>query len=384
MIRRDRAQATPTARARRLRESAGGLDPDSVVMTSRAAARRRGPSIKTIILLSLLLLLIVASIGGILLWQRVAAFNSSVSTAPATSSALWGALGGEERINIALFGYGGEEHKSGNYLADSIQIVSIDPVTDTTTFIPIPRDFWIEGVAQLPGNGKINEVFAIGWQEGEVSGAAALTTEVLTAVTGLTIDHWMAIDFVGFEGMVDAVGGVTVRNQRAFRYTWNEWKFRHNIWDHHFPQGEITLDGQQALDYARARYTSVPEESNDFARSLRQQRVLAALRDKIGPGGLGSLGPGLSLMDALTDRMKTDLSAIDLFLLSGHLDPDRRIQLREDRILEATSNTNGQYILVVAGRADASDYRPLHRYLARELAGPIPEPSRRAQSSGSP
>jgi len=194
----------------------------------------------------------------------------------------------------------------------------------------------------------------------------------------------MAIDFAGFEGMVDAVGGVTVRNPRAFRYTWNEWKFNHNIWDHHFPKGEITLDGQQALDYARARYTSIPQESNDFARSLRQQRVLAALRGRIGSGGLGSLGPGLSMMDALTDRMKTDLSAIDLFLLSSHLQPDRRIQLKQGRILEATSNTNGQYILVVAGRADATDYRPLHRYLARELAKPIPQPSRRGQSSGSP
>jgi LCP family protein required for cell wall assembly len=385
MIRRDRAQATLTARARRLRASAGGgLDPDSVEMTSGAAARRRGPSIKTILLLSLLLLLIVASIGGILLWQRVAAFNSSVSTAPAASSALWGAFGGDEQINIALFGYGGEEHKSGNYLADSIQIVSIDPVTDTTTFIPIPRDFWIEGQPALPGNGKINEAFAIGWQEGEVTGAAELTTEVLTQVTGLEINHWMAIDFDGFEGMVDAVGGVTVRNPRAFRYTWNEWKHNHRKWDHHFPEGEITLDGQQALDYARARYTNKSEESNDFARSLRQQRVLAALRDKIGPGGLGSLGPGLSMMDALTDRMKTDLSAIDLFLLSSHLDPDRRIQLKEGRILEATSNTNGSYILVVVGRADSTDYRPLHRYLARELAKPIPQPSRRSSSSGSP
>ena len=120
MIRRNRTHATPTGRARRLRESAGRLDPYGVPIASGAVARRRGPSIKTVLGLSLLLLLIVASVGGILLWQRVAAFNSSVSTAPAASSALWGALGGEERINIALFGYGGAEHKSGNYLADSI------------------------------------------------------------------------------------------------------------------------------------------------------------------------------------------------------------------------------------------------------------------------
>ena len=150
----------------------------------------------------------------------------------------------------------------------------------------------------------------------------------------------MAIDFAGFHEMIDAVGGVDVKNPRAFRYTWNVWKFEHNKWDDRFAKGTIHLDGEQALAYARARYTSVPLESSDFARSVRQQRVLGALRSKLGSGGIGSLGPGLSMMDALDGRMKTDLSAIDLFLLSSHLHPDRRIELKEGRILEATANTH--------------------------------------------
>jgi hypothetical protein len=72
--------------------------------------------------------------------------------------------------------------------------------------------------------------------------------------------------------------------------------------------------------------------------------------------------------------MKTDLSAIDLFLLSGHLNPDRRIELTEGVVLEATSNTIGQYILVVIGRASSADYTPLHAFLRTELARPIPMP----------
>jgi LCP family protein required for cell wall assembly len=255
-------------------------------------------------------------------------------------------------------------------------------VTDKTTFIPIPRDFWIEGMPQLPDNGKINEVFAVGWQEGRVEGAADLTTKVLTEVTGLKIDHWMAIDFAGFEEMVDAVGGVTFKNPVAFRYTWNEWKYLHKKWDHHFPKGELTLMGEDALAYARARYTSVQKQSSDFARSVRQARVLNALRDKLGPGGLGSIGPGLAMMDALASRMRTDLSAIDLFLLSSYLDPDIRIELKEGRILEATSNTVGQYILVVVGRADSTDYTPLHNYLRRQLAKPLPTPTPKPSRSG--
>jgi LCP family protein required for cell wall assembly len=384
MIRRNRAQATPNSRPPTLRSPEDGDDPHQMGAAGATVAQRRGPSIKTILLLALLLILILTAVGGILLWQRVAAFNESVSTAPAASSALWGPLGGEERINIALFGYGGKEHKSGNYLADSIQIISIDPKADTTTIIPVPRDFWIEGMPQLPANGKVNEVFAVGWQQGGVEKAATLSVKVLSEATGLEIDHWMAIDFEGFREVIDAVGGVTINNPRAFRYTWNEWKYSHNVWDFRFEKGRIDLNGEQALDFARARYTNAEKESSDFARAIRQQRVLRALRDKIGPGGFGSLGPGLAMMDALAGRMKTDLSAIDLFLLSGRLQPDKRIELKEGRILEATGNTIGQYILVVVGRADSTDYTPLHNYLRRQLAKPIPQPSQGAESSGSP
>lgn len=332
--------------------------------------------VKVVLLIGLLLVLIVTVLGGLLLWGRVSAFNGTISTASAASSALWGSLGGEERVNVALFGYGGEEHKGGNYLADSIQIMSIDPVAETTTIIPIPRDFWVEGITEMPDNGKINEAFAIGHARGGIEEAGRFTTEVLSRVTGLQIDHWMAIDFAGFRDMIDAIGGVTVNNPRAFRYTWSEHRYlRGRFNDGRFARGTIELNGEQALSYARARYTNKPSESSDFARSVRQQRVLTALRVKVGEGGLGSIGPGLALMDALEGRMRTDLSAIDLFLLSGHLEPDHRIELEEGVILEATTSTIGQYILVVIGREHSADYGPLQRFLAEELAKPIPTAS---------
>ncbi|HEX2194473.1 MAG TPA: LCP family protein [Candidatus Limnocylindria bacterium] len=354
----------------------GPARPGPAAPAPQVAPARRGPPVKAIALIGLLLVLLVTVVGGILLWGRVSAFNASVSTATTASSALWGPLGGGERVNIALFGYGGPEHRSGNFLADSIQIISIDPTSKATTIIPIPRDLWVEGVAELPDNGKINEAFAAGYEAGGLEEAGRLATEVLTVVTGLEIQHWMAMDFAGFKEMIDAVGGVTVYNPRAFRYTWYEPAFqRGRFTAGGFARGTIHLDGEDALSYARARYTSLPRESSDFARAARQQRVLAALRAKLGDGGLGSIGPGLAMMDALEGNMKTDLSAFDLFLLSSHMSPDRTIRLKEGEILEATTNTLGQYILVVRGRANASDYAPLHAYLERQLAKPIRSPS---------
>lgn len=341
---------------------------------SRAPRVRRrgsfGRTVRTILLLVLLALIV----GGVLLFLRAAAFNAAVSSAPFPSTALLWDLNGSERVNVLMVGYGGGDH-DGAYLADSIQILSIDPATDTTTTVPIPRDLWIEGIEAFSQNGKINEVYAVG--HGAVDGdeadrldnAGELLADVLTDVTGLEIDHWLAIDFAGFQEMVDAVGGVTIQNPVAFDYTTIEEFHRQGRWEMGgFEAGEIHLDGDQALAYARARYTSEVAESNDFARSIRQARILGALRSRLGAGGIGSIPASFGLMDAMEQRVRTDLSAVDLFLLSSHLSSDRRVVLAEDVALTATTNTIGQYVLIPFGWTGPGDYGGLQAYLAGELA----------------
>jgi polyisoprenyl-teichoic acid--peptidoglycan teichoic acid transferase len=342
--------------------------------------RRRWRSIRRTIVLVLLVTVVGVVVGSILLGMRAAAFNDRVSSASFLSSSLLWPLNGEDRVNVLLVGYGGGTH-DGTYLADSVNILSIDPTTDTTTTIPIPRDFWIEGFAELPNNAKVNEVFAIGEQQGGLEDAGRLLADLLSGATGLPIEHWMAIDFAGFAEMVDAVGGVTVNNPVAFSYTQNEQLHQSGVWtDGSFPAGAIELDGDAALAYVRARYTNVVSESSDFARLVRQQRVIAALRTKLGSGGIGSLARGLAVMNALEGRLTTDLSTIDLFLLSGNIDSDHRIELTEGPVLTATTNTDGQYILIPVGWTGPGAYGSLHSYLATELAKPIPT----AVPSGAP
>ena len=316
----------------------------------------------------LLLTLLAVIVGGVLIGMRAAAFNATVSSAAFPSTQLLFPLNGSERVNVLMIGYGGTGH-DGAYLADSIQILSIDPETDMTVTIPIPRDLWVEGVAAFPQNGKINEVFSIGVVTGDSDSAGALMAEVLSTMTGLEIEHWLSIDFTGFREMVNAVGGVTIDNPVAFSYTTNEQQHRAGKWRKgSFAQGEIHLDGDQALAYARARYTSVVSESTDFARSVRQARILSALRSSVGDGGLGAILPGLALMDAMEGRVRTDVSVIDLFLLSSHLTSDDRVELTEGPVLTATTNTDGQYILIPTGWTGPGDYAGIHQYLSGELA----------------
>jgi LCP family protein required for cell wall assembly len=338
----------------------------------RAAPQRRPGGFLRAVRTVLLVLLLFAVVGGVLLGMRAAAFNATVTDTPFISTSLLFPLNGSDRVNVLMVGYGGEGH-DGAYLADSIQVLSIDPSTDTTTTIPIPRDLWIEGVSGFSQNGKINEVFSVGrGSTGEIDDGAALLAEVASDVTGLEIEHWLTIDFGGFRDMVNAVGGVTVENPVAFDYTTIEQFHREGRWEMGgFPAGQIQLDGDEALAYSRARYTSVPSESTDFARSVRQARIISALRSRLGDGGLFAIGPGLGLMDAMEGRVRTDLSVIDLFLLSGHLSSDRRVELTEDVVLRAMTNTIGQYILVPMGWTGPGDYDGIRTYLASELAEPV-------------
>ncbi len=335
----------------------------------RAGPRRSGWRLLATVLTFLLLAVVI---GSVVLGLRAATFNASVSTAPFPSTALLGPLNGSERVNVLLVGYGGEGH-DGAFLADSIQVLSIDPRSDTTTTIPIPRDLWIEGVASFDGSVRVNQVFSAGQAGGDHETAAMLLAEVISEVTGMDVEHWLSIDFDGFRGMVDAVGGVTIENPVAFGYTTTEVRHAAGDWSiGHFETGEIHLDGDAALAYSRARYTSVVAESNDFARSVRQARVLAALREQFGGGGIGSVVPGLRLMDAMEGRVRTDLSAVDLFLLSSHLSSDRRVELTEGIVLTATTNTNGAYILVPTGWTGPGAYGSLRAHLASELGGDAP------------
>jgi anionic cell wall polymer biosynthesis LytR-Cps2A-Psr (LCP) family protein len=165
---------------------------------------------------------------------------------------------------------------------------------------------------------------------------------------------------------------VTIDNPVAFDYATHEDLHRAGIWDAGgFPAGEQHLNGEQALAYTRARYTSVVAESSDYARSVRQARILGAMRTKLGDGGIGSILPGLGLMDAMEGRVRTDLSAIDLFLLSSHLSSDRRVELSEGPVLTATTNTTGQYILIPTGWTGPGDYGGLQAFLAGKLSEPI-------------
>jgi hypothetical protein len=96
--------------------------------------------------------------------------------------------------------------------------------------------------------------------------------------------------------------------------------------------------------------------------------------------GWQTVSKGLALAVALKGHLHTNLPVLDLGMLAAHMTPDRRIELGEGQILEATTNTIGQYVLVVIGRSGPTDYEPLHTFVADALGAGVTREPASAQS----
>ncbi|MBI5913074.1 LCP family protein [Candidatus Azambacteria bacterium] len=174
----------------------------------------------------------------------------------------------ESRINILLLGLRGDTGEdAGDYLTDTIIVLSIKTNEDKAALFSIPRDLYV----RIPGYNqmeKINHAYAYGMQiQGDGLRLATLTVQ---RVSGINIDHAVAIDFSTFRGLIDAVGGIDVYVPADFTES-SQWGYEFRV-----PKGMNHMDSETALYYARSRYST-----NDFDRARRQQDIITALGKKI-------------------------------------------------------------------------------------------------------
>ena len=193
-------------------------------------------------------------------------------------------LKGEDRgrINILLLGIGGKNHEGG-YLTDTIILLSIEPSTKKMAFISIPRDMAVP--IENMGWRKINNINAFAEAKQIDSGGLAIS-QAISDIFNIHIDYYARVDFIGFEKIIDELGGINVYVDNGFDdYKYpilgNEsapWEKRYQHL--HIEQGWQKMDGQLALKYARSRH-AFGIEGSDFARSKRQQKILEAVKNKI-------------------------------------------------------------------------------------------------------
>ncbi|VAW01739.1 Cell envelope-associated transcriptional attenuator LytR-CpsA-Psr, subfamily A1 (as in PMID19099556) [hydrothermal vent metagenome] len=135
--------------------------------------------------------------------------------------------------------------------------------------LSIPRDL----KSDIPGGGinRINASYVLGGPD--------LLVQTVQAETGIPIHHYIEIDFAGVGAVVDSLGGVTL----DFTYPGRDRKSGFSI-----DAGRHTLDGEQAVAYARSRKYEILKNGKwqstgggDIARTGRQQQVLIALFSQV-------------------------------------------------------------------------------------------------------
>ncbi|MEU8648344.1 LCP family protein [Streptomyces sp. NPDC048737] len=202
-------------------------------------------------------------------------------------------IGSDSRAGDGNSAYGRD---SGTERSDTTILLHLSAGRRSATAVSIPRDLMVDVPAcRRPDGSRSAPMFAM-FNHSFQTGGSACTIRTVEKLTGVRIDHHVVVDFHGFKKMVDALDGVEVCLKEPIRD--KAAKLR-------LPAGRVTLDGEQALGYVRARKTL--GDGSDTDRMDRQQRFLGALVDKAQSNDV-LLNPVklYPVLDAATSSLTTD------------------------------------------------------------------------------
>jgi LCP family protein required for cell wall assembly len=210
-------------------------------------------------------------------------------SAASSAGTNWLIVGSDSRANLTPEQR--KEYATGDpesELTDTIMLLHTG--SGPTTLVSIPRD----SMVNIPGHGrhKINSAYSRGG--GAEAGGPELLVRTLEGATGLHIDHYVEIGFLGIVSVVDAVGGVEMCIPEAIK----DPKAALDI-----KAGCQTLDEATALGYVRTRATA----TSDFGRVERQRAFISALLDKAtSPGTLLNPFRSVPLATGLSNSIAVD------------------------------------------------------------------------------
>ncbi len=189
-------------------------------------------------------------------------------------------VAGSHRITVLLTGIDSSPTRN-HALNDTMIVISLDTSTGKLAMVSFARD--IAGFKMWDGStftGKVNSLMSTA--QGNPSryplGGINTLVKELTFLIGIPINYYAAVNLPGFTALVDAAGGVTVRNDSVIADpTYGGWTDTRRV-GFSLGIGTFNLDGQSALAFARSR---MGPGNNDFVRAHRQQQLIIALEKKL-------------------------------------------------------------------------------------------------------
>jgi polyisoprenyl-teichoic acid--peptidoglycan teichoic acid transferase len=218
-----------------------------------------------------------------------------------------------ETINFLLIGSDRRTTWS-THRTDTLVIAIVWHKEGQVSLISIPRDLWV--YIPTVGMQRINTAYQSGESGGYPGGGNGLLKDTVLHNLGIRIDHVAMVEFDGFSRIVDTLGGIEV--PVACAYT--DWRLKDpslnpnivaNWWLYTVGPGQVHMDGDLALWYARSRM-----RSNDFDRGRRQQEVLRTIFQKALSTDSFSKIP--QLYNDLSSAVYTDLGLTDILRMAPY------------------------------------------------------------------
>lgn len=207
--------------------------------------------------------------------------------------------GEDDVINILLIGQD-RRPGEGRARSDSMIIASINKTDKTVKLTSLMRDLYV----QIPGysDNRINAAYTFGGME--------TLDATIKENFDIDIDGNIEVDFSGFKGVIDAVGGVDMDLTEAEITVINRDATGDGGTKLPSAAGTYHLNGTQALTYSRIRYIG----NSDFGRTERQRKVLLSAFENVKKLSLDEM---LGLADTVIPLLTTDMSGGDLIRLAS-------------------------------------------------------------------
>lgn len=325
-------------------------------------------------------MLIGGWLGYKFVWNAHKVFGGNLLSAIKTTH-----LKGEKegRVNILLAGNSADDpgHNGAN-LTDSIMVMSIDTKNNTAFLLSIPRDLWVkvDGSHQ-----KINQAYVSGEdndfnEDGYPKGGMGQLQKVVSDDFGIPIQYHALVDYNALKQGVDAMGGITFTvkssDPRGLYDPNIDWTTKGPLVK--LTNGPHLLNGQQALDLARARgdaYNSYGFPGSDFDRAEHQRQILIAMKNKaVNAGTLANPKKISSLADAVGNNVKTDMTLSEarrLYDLFKKVDSAKIKSLSLNKadgknLLDSYQTPNGQSALIPSAGLD--NFYQIQTYINRQTS----------------
>ena len=216
---------------------------------------------------------------------------------------------GLSREEIKRLKVGGTDVAAGKR-SDTMLLIHISKKRDKAAIISIPRDSYALIPERSDSQGKVIPAAYSKINSSYNWGGAPLLIQTLENMSGIRIDHYVELNFVGFVRMVDALGGVEICTKKDI----DDPKSHLTL-----PAGTHVLDGVDSLKFVRTR---VFDGLGDLGRMKRQQEFASAMLRKATSAGV-LLNPVkmVDFINSALDSVVTDegLSQGDLLTLGKQL-----------------------------------------------------------------